>query len=448
MTDVNEAPEVADQSFGLDENLAAGTVVGTVAASDPDDPATPFGTLSYAITAGNAAGLFAIDDLTGEITTTAALDHEAAASHGLTVAVTDGGTPGLSDTALITIDVNDVNEAPEVADQSFGLDENLAAGTVVGTVAASDPDDPATPFGTLSYAITAGNAAGLFAIDDLTGEITTTAALDHEAVASHGLTVAVTDGGTPGLSDTAIVTVTVNPVADAPQLDLDFGTAGDQLTGTASGDVETAIALDVFAALTDTDGSETLAVVVSAILVGATLSDGTNSFTASSGNTSVDVGSWNLQALTITPPAGSNPGFTLMVTATSTETSNGDTESTTGTIAVTVNPAADVADLPILDLDSAMEGDQLTGTASGSEDTAIALDIIAALTDTDGSETLSITHFRGAGRGRPVGRDEHRWWCLDADARAACRADRSAVLEQRRGLHANSHGDGDRDSGR
>ena len=232
----NEAPGVADQSFGLDENLAAGTAVGTVAASDPDDPATPFGTLSYAITAGNAAGLFAIDDLTGEITTTAVLDHEAAASHGLTVAVTDGGTPGLSDTALITIDVTDVNEMPDVADQSFGLDENLAAGTAVGTVAASDPDDPATPFGTLSYAITAGNAAGLFAIDDLTGEITTTAALDHEVVASHGLTVAVTDGGTPGLSDTALITIDVNDVNEAPDVaDQSFGLDENLAAGTVVG---------------------------------------------------------------------------------------------------------------------------------------------------------------------------------------------------------------------
>ena len=88
--------------------------------------------------------------------------------------MTDSATPGLTDTAAtITIDVGDLNEAPTVGDQSFALAENQLAGTVVGTVAASDPDAAAEPFGTLSYAITAGNAAGLFAIDAATGAITT-----------------------------------------------------------------------------------------------------------------------------------------------------------------------------------------------------------------------------------------------------------------------------------
>ena len=40
-----------DQAFGVDENAAVGTAVGTVVSSDPDgDPRT------YAITAGNGPG--------------------------------------------------------------------------------------------------------------------------------------------------------------------------------------------------------------------------------------------------------------------------------------------------------------------------------------------------------------------------------------------------------
>ena len=208
VTDVNEAPTVGDQAFALAENQLAGTVVGTVAASDPDAA----NTLSYAITAGNAAGLFAIDAATGTITTTQALDHEAAAQHILTVEVTDSATPGLTDTATITIDVGDINEAPTVGDQTFALDENQLAGAVVGTVAASDPDAA----NTLSYAITGGNAAGLFAIDAASGAITTTQALDHEAAAQHVLTVEVTDSATPGLTDTATITIDVGDLNEAP----------------------------------------------------------------------------------------------------------------------------------------------------------------------------------------------------------------------------------------
>src|SRR5690606_21240455 len=82
---------------------------------------------------------------------------------------------------------------------------------------------------------------------------------------------------------------------------------------------------DITAALTDLDGSESLAVTISSIPVGAVLSDGVNSFTATSGNTEADVTGWDLTLLTLLPPAGFNGQFNLTVNATSTESSNGDT---------------------------------------------------------------------------------------------------------------------------
>ncbi|MDA0230708.1 MAG: cadherin repeat domain-containing protein [Proteobacteria bacterium] len=68
--------------------------------------------------------------------------------------------------------------------------ENSAAGTAVGTVAASDPDAGDA----LSYAITSGNQDGAFAIDT-DGVITVQGGLDFEALSSYALTVQVTDGG-------------------------------------------------------------------------------------------------------------------------------------------------------------------------------------------------------------------------------------------------------------
>ena len=68
----------------------------------------------------------------------------------------------------MTINLNNLNEAPVVNDQSFSVNENAANGTVVGTVVASDPDAGDT----LGYAITAGNTGGAFAINASTGEIT------------------------------------------------------------------------------------------------------------------------------------------------------------------------------------------------------------------------------------------------------------------------------------
>ena len=63
--------------------------------------------------------------------------------------------------------------------------------------------------------------------------------------------------------------------------------------------------LNVAYLVNDKDGSETLSVSVSAIPVGATLTDGVNSFTATAGQTSVDISGWSI----ITKQLGSNFGL-------------------------------------------------------------------------------------------------------------------------------------------
>src|SRR3546814_17278253 len=85
-----------------------------------------------------------------------------------------------------------------------------------------------------------------------------------------------------------------------------------------------------------------------------------------------------LAGLTFTPPANSDADFQVTVTATATEAATGETATSTATIDVAVNAVTDAPTLVAQD-------------GSGSEDTAIALDIQSVLTDTDGSETLSIT---------------------------------------------------------
>src|SRR3546814_10170951 len=102
-----------------------------------------------------------------------------------------------------------------------------------------------------------------------------------------------------------------------------------------------------------------------------------------SAGTDLGGGVWSVEptdisGLAITLPANSDADFQLTVTATATEAATGETATTTGTIDVTVGA---VADAPVLSAED----------ATGAEDAAIPLDIAAALTDTDGSEALSIT---------------------------------------------------------
>ena len=177
------------------------------------------------------------------------------------------------------------------------------------------------------------------------------------------LTVTATSTEAEGdtASTSATLDVTVIADADTPTLS----------TQAASGTEDTAIALNVSSALTDLDGSESLSIVIAGVPTGATLSAGTDN----------NDGTWTLTpaqlpGLTITPPADSGDDFQLTVTATSTET-EGDTASTSATVNVTVIADADAPTLTTADV-------------SGQEDTAIALDVSSALTDTDGSEILSI----------------------------------------------------------
>ena len=105
---------------------------------------------------------------------------------------------------------------------------------------------------------------------------------------------------------------------------------------------DTAIQLSaISAALTDTDLSESLSILVNDIPVGALLTDGTHSFTASLGATSQDISGWNLANLSITPASNFSGSFDLNITATATEQLNGDTESAHLPLHVTVIGTAD-----------------------------------------------------------------------------------------------------------
>jgi len=81
----------------------------------------------------------------------------------------------------------------------------------------------------------------------------------------------------------------------------------------------TPVKINLSAGLTDTDGSETLTASVSGIPVGAILSDGVHSFTATAGHTSVDVSGWSFGNLTIKPVQDFSGNFQLTVSATATD---------------------------------------------------------------------------------------------------------------------------------
>lgn len=195
------APVINPQTFSVDENSPVNTVVGTVVASDPASLA-----LHYSISDGNGTGAFSINETTGQIRVAdpGDLDFETSSVYVLTVTVVN--TADQASSATVTINVNDVNEAPTVTSDTFQVDIHAVHGDSVGTVSASDQD-----FGqTLTYLITNGNSSDAFAIDPATGEITVNnaAALDLAVNPAFTLSVEVLDNGVPPKQ--AIGTITIN----------------------------------------------------------------------------------------------------------------------------------------------------------------------------------------------------------------------------------------------
>jgi VCBS repeat-containing protein len=181
--DVNEGPSSATMSHSaVAENAAGGALVGIVTAVDPEGDSIVYTLVD------DAGGRFVIDPLSGAVTTTRPLDHEAEPSFTIVGRATDSLGHHFEFTKTIAIE--DANEAPEaVAIDRSEIMENAAAGTIVGTMSGADPEGDA-----ISWSLV-DDAEGRFKIDAATGVITTTWPLDHEAAASLRVTVRATDAG-------------------------------------------------------------------------------------------------------------------------------------------------------------------------------------------------------------------------------------------------------------
>ncbi|RUM61194.1 MAG: hypothetical protein DSZ03_08890, partial [Sulfurimonas sp.] len=131
-------------------------------------------------------------------------------------------------------------------------------------------------------------------------------------------------------------TMEINIVADADVPNLSVSEPGNtENHGEEGTDIKLAA---VNAALVDTDGSETLSVTLSDIPAGSTLSDGVHTYTAPENAVgTVDISNWNLNTLNINVPnVDMDTTYILHVNATSTEYSNGDSETVQLPIEVTV----------------------------------------------------------------------------------------------------------------
>ena len=187
-------------------------------ASDPDGDQ-----LSYQLIPENSTGIFEVDQLTGELRSVRAFtfDFESQETYVIVVQVSDGifnvSTP-------IRIDVLDVNDLPPVFSQqlyNFSISEVLPVGSTLARVEATDGDTGTNA--EIEYSILEGNTGNVFRVDQQSGDITVSTALDFDSPPiAYTLTVLARNPAPPYLNATTTVMVLLSDANDVePMLSLD-----------------------------------------------------------------------------------------------------------------------------------------------------------------------------------------------------------------------------------
>ncbi|XP_028399799.1 protocadherin Fat 4-like isoform X2 [Dendronephthya gigantea] len=199
-----------------------GKSVVTVAATDKDEGVNK--EIVYSITRGNIGDTFTINNKTGEITVANEVDREIQGlgtntrghkAFSLTVMASDLGNKPLASTTEVAIQVNDINDnLPIFPDSgySFMISHDAEKDMVVIVVTATDEDSGEN--GRVKYEILEGNSgwAGDFTISGSDGVIKTANKLNRNLGYEYNLTIKASDHGTPSLSATTNVVLTVGPI--------------------------------------------------------------------------------------------------------------------------------------------------------------------------------------------------------------------------------------------
>ncbi|KAG0714708.1 Fat-like cadherin-related tumor suppressor [Chionoecetes opilio] len=156
-------PEERSWAVRVPEDLPLGALVTLVTAHDPDSPS-----LRYTLLGGHE-DMFELDEDTAALRLAARLDYETRPAYNITIRATDDGTPPLSATTFVIVQVVDVDENVHTPVFMKDVEEARVAessppDTLVGTFSAVDADaNPADAF--VTYSLVGPEGRGVFVID-------------------------------------------------------------------------------------------------------------------------------------------------------------------------------------------------------------------------------------------------------------------------------------------
>uniref|UniRef100_A0A4W3IWA4 FAT atypical cadherin 3a n=1 Tax=Callorhinchus milii TaxID=7868 RepID=A0A4W3IWA4_CALMI len=168
VTDVNDnAPKFSREMYSavISEDATIGDLVVMVLAEDWDS--LPNAQIHFSIVNGDQDNSFNINPVTGLIKVNKQLDREQVSGYSLTVQAKDSGTPSMSSTVTVNVDVSDINDNPPEftpANYSTVIQENKVIGTTILQLSVTDKDSShnGPPF---TFTILDGNDGKEFVLD-------------------------------------------------------------------------------------------------------------------------------------------------------------------------------------------------------------------------------------------------------------------------------------------
>ncbi|XP_028445916.1 protocadherin beta-15-like [Perca flavescens] len=216
--DANDNAPVFEQAYykaSLPENSALDTLVVSVSATDADEGVNGEVTYEFSRISERAKKVFSLNSKTGEIKVIGQVDFESNSKYEMRIDAKDGY--GLSSDSKVMIEITDVNDnAPVIYMKSLmnPIAENVSPGTEVGIVNVQDKDSEND--GQVRCSIQQGVPFKLVPSIKNYYSLVTKGQLDRELVSDYNITITATDEGSPPLSSSKTVQLSVADINDNP----------------------------------------------------------------------------------------------------------------------------------------------------------------------------------------------------------------------------------------
>uniref|UniRef100_A0A1A8GL00 Cadherin EGF LAG seven-pass G-type receptor 2 n=1 Tax=Nothobranchius korthausae TaxID=1143690 RepID=A0A1A8GL00_9TELE len=193
--DVNDNPPVFEKDefdIMVEENSPIGVVVAHISATDPDEGSNA--QIMYQIVEGNIPEVFQLDIFSGELTALIDLDYELRSEYVIVVQATSAPLVSRATVHIKLVDKNDnvpVLKNFQIIFNNYVTDKSSSFPTgVIGRIPAFDPDVSDQ----LHYSFEVGNELNLVLLNQSTGEIQLSQALDNNRPLEASMRISVSDG--------------------------------------------------------------------------------------------------------------------------------------------------------------------------------------------------------------------------------------------------------------